>query len=59
IYKYISLERKLANDEIYQVANDLNLRCEEFVSLDERKKTLVFGSFALVESFLKEWSDKK
>ncbi|EAH9345156.1 bifunctional folylpolyglutamate synthase/dihydrofolate synthase, partial [Campylobacter coli] len=52
-------ERKLANDEIYQVANDLNLRCEEFVSLDERKKTLVFGSFALVESFLKEWSDKK
>ncbi|EII0219956.1 bifunctional folylpolyglutamate synthase/dihydrofolate synthase [Campylobacter coli] len=59
IYKYVSLERRLANDKIYQVANALNLKCEEFVSLDEKKKTLVFGSFALVESFLKEWSDKK
>lgn len=59
IYKYVSLERRLANDEIYQVANALNLKCEEFVSLDKDKKTLVFGSFALVESFLKEWSDKK
>lgn len=59
IYKYVSLERRLANDEIYQVANALNLKCEEFVSLDKDKKTLVFGSFALVESFLKEWSDKE
>ncbi|HEA7842827.1 TPA: bifunctional folylpolyglutamate synthase/dihydrofolate synthase [Campylobacter coli] len=59
IYKYASLERRLADDEIYKVANALNLRCEEFASLDKDKKTLVFGSFALVESFLKEWSDKK
>lgn len=59
IYKYTSLERRLADDEIYKVVNALNLRCEEFVSLDKDKKTLVFGSFALVESFLKEWSDKK
>ncbi|TKX33096.1 Mur ligase family protein [Campylobacter aviculae] len=59
IYKYVSMERKLADDEIYKIANILGIRCEEFISLEKQKKTLVFGSFALVENFLKEWSDKK
>ncbi|TKX31743.1 Mur ligase family protein [Campylobacter estrildidarum] len=59
IYKYISLERKLANDEIYKIADILGIKCEEFTSLEKQKKALVFGSFALVENFLKEWSDKK
>ncbi|MBZ7945138.1 bifunctional folylpolyglutamate synthase/dihydrofolate synthase [Campylobacter sp. RM10532] len=59
IYKYISIERKLMNDEIYNIANILGIKCEEFNFLEKQKKTLVFGSFALVENFLKEWSDKK
>ncbi|MBZ7970450.1 bifunctional folylpolyglutamate synthase/dihydrofolate synthase [Campylobacter sp. RM3125] len=59
IYKYISIERKLMSDEIYNIANILGIKCEEFSFLEKQKKTLVFGSFALVENFLKEWSDKK
>ncbi|WP_415858682.1 Mur ligase family protein [Campylobacter molothri] len=59
IYKYISIERKLMSDEIYNIANILGIKCEEFNFLEKQKKTLVFGSFALVENFLKEWSDKK
>ncbi|MBZ7939282.1 bifunctional folylpolyglutamate synthase/dihydrofolate synthase [Campylobacter sp. W0018] len=59
IYKYISAERKLISDEIYNIANILGIKCEEFTVLDKQRKTLVFGSFALVENFLKEWSDKK
>ncbi|MBZ7959257.1 bifunctional folylpolyglutamate synthase/dihydrofolate synthase [Campylobacter sp. RM12397] len=59
IYKYISIERKLMSDEIYNIANILGIKCEEFSFLEKQKKTLVFGSFALIENFLKEWSDKK
>ncbi|MBZ7935913.1 bifunctional folylpolyglutamate synthase/dihydrofolate synthase [Campylobacter sp. B0100352/1] len=59
IYKYVSIERKLISNEIYNIANILGIKCEEFNFLEKQKKTLVFGSFALVENFLKEWSDKK
>ncbi|MBZ7964228.1 bifunctional folylpolyglutamate synthase/dihydrofolate synthase [Campylobacter sp. 2457A] len=59
IYKYVSIERKLISNEIYNLANILGIKCEEFNFLEKQKKTLVFGSFALVENFLKEWSDKK
>ncbi|MBM0637169.1 bifunctional folylpolyglutamate synthase/dihydrofolate synthase [Campylobacter sp. VicNov18] len=59
IYKYKSVERKLADDEIYSVASKLEIKCEEFKNLKENKKKLVFGSFMLVENFLKEWSGKK
>lgn len=59
IYKYKSAERKLADDEIYSIASKLGIKCKEFVKLEENKKNLVFGSFMLVENFLKEWCGKK
>ncbi|MFQ6341469.1 Mur ligase family protein [Campylobacter sp. VTCC 70190] len=59
IYKYKSLERKLANDAIYSIALKLGIKCEEFENLEKDKKSLVFGSFMLVENFLKESRDKK
>ncbi|HAA2134097.1 TPA: bifunctional folylpolyglutamate synthase/dihydrofolate synthase [Campylobacter jejuni] len=59
IYKYKSAERKLADDEIYSIASKLGIQCKEFVKLEENKKNLVFGSFMLVENFLKEWCGKK
>ncbi|MBW1400649.1 bifunctional folylpolyglutamate synthase/dihydrofolate synthase, partial [Campylobacter jejuni] len=59
IYKYKSAERKLADDEIYSIASKLGIQCKEFVKLEENKKNLVFGSFMLVEIFLKEWCGKK
>lgn len=59
IYRYESLERKLADDAIYNIASKLGMKCEEFKSLEKDKKSLVFGSFMLVENFLKEWCGKK
>lgn len=59
IYRYESLERKLADDAIYNIASKLGIKCEEFKSLEKDKKSLVFGSFMLVENFLKEWCGKK
>jgi len=59
IYKYKSLERKLADDAIYSIALKLGIKCEEFENLEKDKKSLVFGSFMLVENFLKESRDKK
>ncbi|AXP09510.1 Mur ligase family protein [Campylobacter hepaticus] len=59
IYKYKSIERKLADDQIYSIASKLEIKCEEFKKLEENKKKLVFGSFMLVENFLKEWYGKK
>ncbi len=56
---YKSAERKLADDEIYSIASKLGMQCKEFVKLEENKKNLVFGSFMLVENFLKEWCGKK
>ena len=59
IYKYENLERKLANDEIFNIASSLGVKCEHFKSLNLQKKNLVFGSFVLVENFLRNWCDKK
>ncbi|ELZ6286189.1 bifunctional folylpolyglutamate synthase/dihydrofolate synthase, partial [Campylobacter jejuni] len=41
------------------IASKLGIQCKEFVKLEENKKNLVFGSFMLVEIFLKEWCGKK
>ncbi|MCX2682404.1 Mur ligase family protein [Campylobacter sp. MIT 21-1685] len=59
IYKYPSQERELANKFIFSFAKVLNIQCQWFENLDCDKTTLVFGSFVLVENFLKEWSDKE
>lgn len=53
IYKYQSQNRKLAVDKIIQVAKELEIECFEFVKLDENERYLLFGSFMLVENFIK------
>ncbi|WP_086282482.1 Mur ligase family protein [Campylobacter devanensis] len=54
IYNYKSYSRKLATHKITQIAKDLGITCCEFTNLDENEKYLVFGSFMLVENFIKE-----
>ncbi|KAA6225623.1 bifunctional folylpolyglutamate synthase/dihydrofolate synthase [Campylobacter sp. LR291e] len=58
LYVYPSKDRKLASDEVISIAKKLNIKCEKFTHISH-KKTLVFGSFMLVENFLKEMSGKK
>ncbi|TEY04582.1 Mur ligase family protein [Campylobacter sp. US33a] len=59
IYEYESTDRKLATEQIKQISNELNISCEKFTFFDEKNKYLVFGSFVLVENFLKEYFAKK
>lgn len=54
IYNYQSHSRKLATHKIIQVASELGIACCEFVNLDENERYLVFGSFMLIENFIKE-----
>ncbi len=53
LYDYIS-ERALAKKEIKSIAKALNIECDEFRTLEKDKKYLVFGSFLLVENFVRE-----
>lgn len=53
LYDYIS-ERALAKKEIKSIAKALNIECDEFRALEKDKKYLVFGSFLLVENFVRE-----
>lgn len=53
IYKYFS-QRALANSKIKCVAKELGIACEDFKTLKKDERYLVFGSFVLVENFLKE-----
>lgn len=53
IYKYFS-QRALANSEIKRIAKELGITCEDFKTLKKDERYLVFGSFVLVENFLKE-----
>lgn len=53
IYKYFS-QRTLGDFEIKRTAKELGIVCEDFQSLKQHERYLVFGSFVLVEHFLKE-----
>lgn len=55
IFKCENETRALANERIFDICKKLDIKCEEFKGLDESKKTLVFGSFVLVEKFLKDY----
>ena len=57
IYEYFS-ERKLATKEISTIAKELSIACENFKCMQKEKDYLVFGSFVLVENFLKEYFEK-
>nr|WP_236842763.1 bifunctional folylpolyglutamate synthase/dihydrofolate synthase [Campylobacter lanienae] len=54
IYNYDSQNRKLAKKQIIKAANELGIECLEFKHLDKDKRYLVFGSFVLVENFIKD-----
>ncbi|TQR33682.1 bifunctional folylpolyglutamate synthase/dihydrofolate synthase [Campylobacter sp. MIT 99-7217] len=58
IYNYKSEERKLANKTIKQACEELEIKCEEFQTFDKNEKYLVFGSFVLVENFLRGYIEK-
>ncbi len=51
IYKYKSVERKLADDEIYSIASKLGIQCKEFVKLEENKKKSSFWFFYVSRKF--------
>lgn len=53
IYEYKSIYRELAGDKIMLVCNDLGIKCGKFTSLKNSENYLVFGSFMLIEEFLK------
>ncbi|NDJ27792.1 bifunctional folylpolyglutamate synthase/dihydrofolate synthase [Campylobacter sp. MIT 12-8780] len=53
IYKYES-QRELATKHIKEVALKLDIKCEDFIKLEKDRTYLVFGSFVLVQHFLKE-----
>lgn len=53
IYKYFS-QRTLGDFEIKRTAKELGIVCEDFQNLKQHERYLVFGSFVLVEHFLKE-----
>ncbi|MCR2066028.1 Mur ligase family protein [Campylobacter helveticus] len=55
VFKCENEARALANEQIFDLCEKLNIKCEEFKELDKDKKTLVFGSFILVEKFLKDY----
>lgn len=58
VYEYSNEDRKPANELLFSVARELGIRCELFKKINPKKTTLVFGSFVLVEKFLKECCDK-
>lgn len=53
IYDYQSKDRELATDKIEIVCKNLDIKCSKFSFLEDSKNYIVFGSFMLVEEFLK------
>ncbi|RAZ60430.1 bifunctional folylpolyglutamate synthase/dihydrofolate synthase [Campylobacter hyointestinalis subsp. lawsonii] len=58
IYEYESLDRKLAGAKIQSIAKSLGISVSKFSCIDKDKDYLVFGSFVLVEHFIKEVIEK-
>ncbi len=58
ICKYES-QRKLATNEIKAAAKALGVACEDFEGLNKGEKYLVFGSFVLVENFVRDYVETK
>lgn len=53
IYEYQSDDRKLAGDKIQECADELGLEVVKFSQISPSEDYLVFGSFLLVENFLR------
>lgn len=54
LYSYKSPHRPLANNEIKEACKALDITCKKFTQLKDDKAYLVFGSFVLVENFLRK-----
>lgn len=53
IFEYKSEHRELINDRIFEILKGFEISCQKFQKIDQNRKYLVFGSFMLVENFLK------
>ena len=53
----INEQRVESIDELKKVLNDLNIKYTKFKEVESNKKYLVFGSFSVVEQFLKEYNE--
>lgn len=61
IFNYESKNRKLATQEILKISDKLNIKTDFFKGKNELKQDeiyLVFGSFLLVENFLRDYFEK-
>ena len=52
-------QRKLATNEIKAAAKALGVACEDFKGVKKGERYLVFGSFVLVEHFLRDYVETK
>ncbi len=53
----INEQRVESIDELKKVLNDLNIKYTKFKEVESNKQYLVFGSFSVVEQFLKEYNE--
>lgn len=55
VYDYESKDRELASEEIFKTAQNLGVKCEKFHDISSDENYIVFGSFMLVENFLRNF----
>ncbi|MBX2078608.1 bifunctional folylpolyglutamate synthase/dihydrofolate synthase [Campylobacter peloridis] len=58
IYHYESKERALAGDKLIENLEKLNIEYQNFSKIQKNNLYLVFGSFMLVEKFLRGYSER-
>ncbi|OUR69939.1 bifunctional folylpolyglutamate synthase/dihydrofolate synthase, partial [Arcobacter sp. 31_11_sub10_T18] len=54
----VSDNRIVDKKNLLEVCADLNIKVDDFKSLEQNKEYLVFGSFSVVEEFLKVYVEK-
>lgn len=59
IINYESPNRELGDTKIREILTRWNIKCTNFKEINECEEYLVFGSFLVVESFLKGYFDKE
>ena len=59
IITYETPERELATQKVKEILTKLNMKFDDFNEIKDDEEYLVFGSFYLVEAFLKWWQNAK
>lgn len=54
----IESSRAVEQELLYESANALDMKASPFVCIEEEKEYLVFGSFSVVEAFLRRFNEK-